>query len=135
MRPIKLLVVHCSDSPDDRDIGAREIREWHTLPPPKGRGFTDIGYHYVVRRSGVIEEGRPIAAVGAHVRGFNRLSIGICLVGRKDFDKRQLRALVSLLRSLLETFKLDAEDVVGHYELDSNKTCPNLPMGALRSEL
>jgi N-acetylmuramoyl-L-alanine amidase len=72
-RKIDLLVVHCSATVATADIGAAVIRDWH-----KQRGFKDIGYHYVIRRDGKIERGRPEQQVGAHVQGFNAHSIGIC---------------------------------------------------------
>jgi len=63
------------------DIGAKKIRQWHKL-----RGWSDIGYHYVIRRDGRIELGRPIEQVGAHVKGHNSDSIGVCMVGGLDED-------------------------------------------------
>jgi N-acetylmuramoyl-L-alanine amidase len=74
-----LLVVHCAATKASMDIGAKEIRRWH-----KDRGWDDIGYHYVIRRNGDVEIGRPENAVGAHVAGKNSTSVGICLVGGID---------------------------------------------------
>lgn len=130
MRPIHLVVIHCSDSPNGRDIGVHEIRDWHL-----DRGFTDIGYHYVIRRSGVLEEGRPIGKAGAHVQGHNKLSVGICLVGRDKFTKAQLTTLHSLVVALMEEFDLEKDCVVGHYELNPKKTCPNIDMDDYREHL
>ena len=73
------IVVHCSASKASADIGLREIRGWHLA-----RGFSDIGYAVVIRRSGVIELGRDLKAVGAHVQGRNGDTVGICLVGGLD---------------------------------------------------
>ena len=64
MRDINLLVVHCSATQAGLDVGAAEIRKWHV-----GQGWKDIGYHYVIRRSGAIEPGRPESEVGAHAQG------------------------------------------------------------------
>ena len=50
------VVIHCADTPEDMDIGAEKIREWHT----KERGWDDIGYHWVIRRDGTLDPGRPI---------------------------------------------------------------------------
>ena len=79
----KYIVIHCAATKPSMDIGAAEIRKWHTDPP---RNWDDIGYHYVVRRSGTIEKpmlevGRYLEIPGAHVANHNHESIGICLVG------------------------------------------------------
>lgn len=120
MRNIDLLVVHCSDS----DIAAHDnvatIREWHRL-----RGFTDIGYHYVITKDGTIHEGRPIAQAGAHVKGHNQNSIGICVTGRKAFTQVQFDTLRQLLHNLMKEFKLEYKDILHHRDLDKNKSCPN----------
>jgi N-acetylmuramoyl-L-alanine amidase len=73
---VRFLVVHCSATPPDQDIGVEEIRKWH-----KATGWDDVGYHYVVRRDGTIEAGRSLDFQGAHVEGHNHESLGICLVG------------------------------------------------------
>lgn len=132
MRQIKSIVVHVSDSEDSIDIGVREIRDWHV----NGNGWSDIGYHYVIRRNGVIERGREDENIGAHVRGHNADSIGICWVGRKFISSKQMKSLLTLIRGLAHKYDLDVtEDVYGHYELDPNKTCPNLDMDLIRAEL
>jgi N-acetylmuramoyl-L-alanine amidase len=74
---VDFIVVHCSATPPEADIGAKEIREWHI----KQNGWLDIGYHFVIRRSGLVEEGRKATVQGSHARGFNDRSIGICMVG------------------------------------------------------
>lgn len=80
----KYVVWHCSATRPDRDLGADEIRRWHTLPKPAGQGWSDIGYALVIRRDGTIEAGRPLDDQGAHVQGYNDISLGICLVGGLD---------------------------------------------------
>ena len=79
MREINTFIIHCSDTYPDMDIGVEEIRRWH-----KERGWSDIGYHYVIRRNGKIEEGRNDGIVGAHAKGMNENSLGICMVGGKS---------------------------------------------------
>lgn len=130
MRPVHLIVVHCSDTPSTMDVGVKEIRDWHL-----DRGFTDVGYHWVIRRSGLLEEGRPIGKVGAHVAGHNKLSVGICLVGKDKFAPAQMRTLDALVRSLMDEFGLERDAVVGHYELNPGKTCPNIDMEKYRGRL
>lgn len=75
------LVVHCSATRASASVCAADIRRWHLA-----RGWVDIGYHYVICRDGTVETGRAESAAGAHVRGFNHASIGICLVGGLDAD-------------------------------------------------
>ena len=81
MREINQIVIHCSATKPSMDIGAEEIYEWHTRENPHGNGWSDIGYHVVIQRSGLIDLGRPFQRPGSHVRGHNDASIGICLVG------------------------------------------------------
>jgi N-acetylmuramoyl-L-alanine amidase len=117
MRKINKLIVHCSDTPSKMDIGAKEIDRWH-----KERGWSGIGYHFVVRRNGVVEDGRPVKKIGAHVKGHNRHSIGICMVGRDKFTKKQYASLLKLIRSLKSQYK--GIEVFGHRDFDNKKECP-----------
>lgn len=79
MRYIDLIVVHCSATRPTLDIGAAEIRAMHLE-----LGWPDIGYHTVIRRDGTLDAGRPMFKVGSHAKGYNRHSIGICLIGGVD---------------------------------------------------
>jgi len=115
---MKYLVVHCSDSPQGRGDTAETIHRWH-----RERGWDGIGYHYVILESGKVENGRPHYWEGAHVRGHNADSLGICLIGVDSFSKAQLKALRALLEDLEGQYP-EAE-IVGHRELDPHKTCPN----------
>ena len=142
MREIKKVVIHCTDSPDSLDIGCKEIRQWHTDPPrfvdgvnKGGRGWSDIGYHYVIRRTGSIERGRDDSVPGAHVKGHNSDSIGIVWVGRDDIDSRQQQSLLNIVRVMMNLYDLSIDDVYGHNELYPGKTCPNLDMDRFRAEL
>ncbi len=73
---VRFIAIHCAATPPDMDIGVKEIREWH-----KARGWDDIGYHYVIRRDGTVESGRPLESQGAHVLGHNHEAVGVCMVG------------------------------------------------------
>jgi len=112
------IVIHCSDSPRGRGDNAEVIHLWH-----KERGFDGIGYHKVILENGTIEDGRPLYWAGAHVKGHNTGTVGICLIGKSVFTDNQFAALHYLL------FKLKAKyphaKIFGHRELDSSKTCPN----------
>lgn len=116
----KYVIIHCSDTPDEMDIGAAEIDSWH-----RKRGFSQIGYHFVIRRDGRIELGRDLMDVGAHCKaeGRNHDSVGICLVGRKDFAPEQMEVLRELVNVLA---KIWPEALVrGHRDYEPGKTCPN----------
>jgi N-acetylmuramoyl-L-alanine amidase len=79
------------------------------------------GYHFLVRRDGTVERGRPLGKVGAHVRGLNSRSVGICFSGHGDLQpltEAQLRAGVALTVQLLKRYGLGAERVIGHREVN-----------------
>lgn len=127
IKEVKYLVVHCAATPPSMDIGAKEIRQWHLK-----RGWADIGYHRIIRRDGTIEEGRPEHVAGAHVRGFNRVSLAVCLVGGVDdenkpednFTKEQFSSLKSLLDQWAE--KYPEAEIRGHRDFPGvKKACPS----------
>lgn len=143
MSKIAKIVIHCSDSPDNIDIGVKEIRVWHTKKPPAGRGWSDIGYHYVIRRNGVVESGRyengdsilEGKEIGAHVEGHNSDSLAICWVGKDKPTKEQKTALIRHTCFLMKLHGLPVEQVYGHKEFNPGKTCPNLDMVQYRKEV
>lgn len=103
MRTINEIIVHCSATPEGRSFNVTDIDRWH-----RQRGFSCIGYHYVVLLDGVIERGRPEEVVGAHCKGHNRRSIGVCYIGGLDSNNEpkdtrtaaQRHALLRLMREL-----------------------------------
>lgn len=116
---IQFLVVHCSDTPDDAPLTARDIHAMHL-----GFGWHGVGYHKVINRDGRIEQGRPDYWVGAHVYGHNEISLGVCLIGRTDFSNAQFESLELVLRQWKETHP--TATVVGHCDFEyTEKTCPN----------
>ena len=126
MRKINWLVIHTAATRPSMDIGRKEIDSWH-----RQRGFDGIGYHYVIRRDGRVEKGRPDARVGAHVAGHNRDSIGICLVGgvsenlvpENNYTEAQWKALEELLHKLAQ--KYPEAYVRGHRDFPGvSKACP-----------
>ncbi len=82
MRAISKIIVHCSATQEGRDLDAAEINRWHLK-----RGWNGIGYHYVVLLDGTIEYGRSIYKQGAHVKGENEGSIGICYIGGVESER------------------------------------------------
>lgn len=134
MRQINRIIIHAADTPADMDIGADTIRRWHV----KERGWSDIGYHFVIRRSGLVETGRLIEEQGAHVRGENEDSIGICLVGGRpdcNFTFAQYVAMLDLIGDLAHRYNIPLVAVSGHRDWDSGKTCPTFDVASLLSHL
>lgn len=115
---ITKLVVHCSDTPDSRDVTAVDIHQWHLE-----RGWSGIGYHKIIRRNGTIENGRPEYWYGAHVRSHNTNSLGVCLIGKENYTNEQMQALYQQLMQWQKQYP--KAKIYGHNDLDSNKTCPN----------
>jgi N-acetylmuramoyl-L-alanine amidase len=121
--------IHCSDTKANMDIGEKEIRAWHIE-----RGWSDIGYNVTIRRNGRVEIGRPLEHIGAHVKGHNSDSLGICLVGGKGHDgKPQDNFTPQQWESLELTLKWlrlawPSASIRGHSDLilagDPPKACP-----------
>ena len=125
MRRIDRIIIHCSATSPSQDFDASDINRWH-----KARGWSGIGYHYVIKLDGTIEKGRPVEKVGAHAFGYNKRSIGLCYIGGVDEEgnpkdtrtPEQLRAMDVFVAMLKDDYK-DAT-VHGHNEF-SNKACPS----------
>lgn len=115
MRVINHIVVHATATKEHQEFDAKDIDRWH-----KERGWSGIGYHYVVKLDGTIEKGRPVAKIGAHVKGHNHDSIGVVYVGGLDAklapkDTRtpaQKKALAALLCDLKKEHP--KADISGH---------------------
>ncbi len=136
MRSITKIIVHCSDSSDDQDIGFQGINVWHLTRGWKSPTGIGCGYHFIIRRNGTVEVGRMVNEVGAHVQGANLDSIGICLVGRQNFSNPQFISMKRIISGLLEEFP---ESVIyGHREFPSaqaqGKTCPNFDVHEILNE-
>lgn len=134
MRTISAIIIHCSATPPDADIGAAEIDRWH-----KERGWSGIGYHYVIRRNGTRENGRPLNTVGAHAAGYNTDSIGVCLAGgvrreggrllaENNFTAAQWATLRKTVLELLPRFP--RARVIGHHDVEPAKACPSFDVAA-----
>lgn len=125
MRKIDDIIIHCTATAEGRDVSVADIRRWH-----KARGFVDVGYHYVVYLDGSVHEGRPLAQVGAHCRGHNAHSVGVCYVGglaadgRTPKDTRTVRQRVAL-EALVQLLRLNfpGAGVHGHNAYAA-KACP-----------
>lgn len=132
MRAITGIIIHCAATRPEWMQGRpvaeaiAEIRRWH-----QDRGWSDIGYHFVINREGEIGEGRDIAKTGAHVQGHNTGTIGVCLLGghgsaetdsfADNFTPEQDEALRGLLGKLRANY--GPVPVTGHNEYAA-KACP-----------
>lgn len=114
---IDKIVVHCSDSPHRGDT-AENVHLWHLE-----RGWSGIGYHYVIQEDGRLEVGRPHYWMGSHVRGHNKNSLGVMLFGISEFTPVQFETLLELVRYLKHLYP--KAEVLGHSDLDPHKSCPN----------
>jgi len=123
------IVIHCSQTrPSQKEVDVRTIDKWHRL-----RGWLKIGYGGVIKRDGTYEQGRDDNAVQAHVKGYNHTSFGLCVVGganeedwklpEDNFTGEQWETLKAQLTRLVKLYP--NARIVGHYDLDKNKTCPN----------
>lgn len=116
---IKLLVIHCSDTENNKNLNANDIHEMHL-----GFGWDGIGYHKIICRSGEIQNGRPEYWIGAHVKGKNDISLGVCLIGRDKFTNKQFISLEKILKKWKLLYP--QAKIIGHCDTgETNKTCPN----------
>jgi N-acetylmuramoyl-L-alanine amidase len=117
-RATSRLVIHHTATPNTRETTADQVRRWHV----DGNGWLDMGYHFLIRRDGRLELGRPIWAQGAHASGHNADTIGIALAGTgPDFTPAQLDTLYSVITMLREVYPITS--VLGHRELGRTE-CP-----------
>jgi N-acetylmuramoyl-L-alanine amidase len=128
------IAVHCSATRPSQQIDVDDMRKWH-----KAKGWSDIGYHYVITRAGRVQKGREEDRVGAHVEGYNGRSIGICLVGgvseddftkpENNFTPLQMTALRNLLEQLAKRYP--GAVVQGHRDFPNvKKACPSFDVRA-----
>lgn len=130
MRKLSSIIVHCSDTKKNMNTTVDDIRRWHV----KERGWDDIGYHYVIHRDGSVMVGRDIEKAGAHARGHNGHSVGVCLVGGRsdkgtplfNYTDSQMYALSDLIEDLMSEH--GELKVMGHNDV-SNKACPCFDVG------
>lgn len=125
-RYINEIIVHCSATPEGKDFTIADIKKWHLA-----RGFSDIGYHYIIYRDGSINKGRDESKIGAHCTGHNSHSIGVCYIGGVTKDgktpkdtrtDKQKASLLSLLRELKR--KYPKASIHSHRDYAS-KACPS----------
>lgn len=121
MRDINKIIIHCSDSDNPAHDSVKTIRDWHM----RGRGWIDIGYHYVITYDGMLQVGRDIAIPGAHCKGQNIDSLGICVTGKWRFSTKQMKALNYWVKEFIKHHSIHPRNVFPHNHFNKNKTCPN----------
>ena len=149
MAKIKYLVIHCTGTPEGREVSADEIRRWHTAPPPSGRGWKQVGYTDMVHLNGRIE--RLVKNEDANVDtweitngavGFNSVSRHIVYVGGIDARSKSAKdtrteAQKISLRKYVEDFhkRFPGVRIIGHNQLNKNKACPSFDVPKWLSEI
>lgn len=125
-RMINEIIIHCSATPEGKWFTIEDIKKWHL-----NRGFSDIGYHYVIYLDGSVHEGRSVDKVGAHCTNHNSKSIGICYIGgvakdgKTPKDTRTELQRESLLKLITDLKKLYPNaSIRGHRDF-ANKACPS----------
>ena len=126
MRDIDKIIVHCTATPEGRHTTVEDVRRWHL-----DRGWSDIGYHFLIYLDGSLHEGRPVEKQGAHCKGHNRNSIGICYCGGVEADgktpkdtrtQEQNDSLLHVLKTLKAMYP---EAVIYSHSEIANKACPS----------
>lgn len=124
---IEKLIVHCSATREGKHIDIDTIRHWHV----NERGWTDVGYHYIIYLDGTIVKGRQDDVPGAHTRGLNKSSLGICYIGGVENDGKTPKdtrtdAQKESLEHLLQTLKATYPEATIHGHNDfASKACPS----------
>lgn len=125
-RTINEIIIHCTATPEGKDYTVDTIRQWH-----RQRGFSDVGYHYIIHSNGQIDDGRDVNVAGAHCSGHNSHSIGIAYIGgmtadnksakdtRTDEQRTAIKRLLRALRSIYPKAKIH-----GHRDFAA-KACPS----------
>lgn len=138
MRKIDGIIIHCSATPEGRDVSAATIRQWH-----KAKGWNDIGYHYIIRLDGTVEVGRPVEQPGAHCTGHNQTTIGVCYIGGVAKDGKtpkdtrtdaQKASLLELVKTLQTVHRVPSSNIFGHNEF-ANKACPSFDVQVWKQEV
>jgi len=126
MRLINEIFIHCTATLPEMDIDIAQVKTWHL-----DRGWSDVGYHFLVRRSGEVETGRPLHRAGAHVKGHNESSIGVAMAGGLahsgkqacNYTRQQWDSLSLLIDQLQAEYDIPNGNVRGHNQA-SSKDCP-----------
>ena len=130
------IVIHGAWTKPSMDVDAEWIYNIHV----NENGWDDIGYHYIIKRDGTTEPGRPEGMAGAHCPATNGSSVGVCLIGgmsedgedENNYTEEQWSSLHNLVVKLQAKYNIHTDAISGHYEKDSRKTCPSFDMNKFR---
>lgn len=137
MRQVDLIVVHCSATPNGRRTTIEDVDRWHAergfqrqaaWRERQNRGLRAVGYHFLIRLNGALDTGRNLDEIGAHARGHNGSSVGVCIVGTDQFPLIAWAQLRANITALMKHYP--GARVCGHRDLDSHKTCPGFDVAA-----
>ena len=142
-KPMKYLVIHCTATPEGREVTAAEIRRWHTAPPPAGRGWKHVGYTDLIHLDGTIERLAPNNEddrvdnweITNGAAGYNSVSRHIVYVGGCDSHMRPKDTRTPAQREALKRYVLEFHSrfpqirIVGHHDLNPAKQCPSFNVG------
>jgi len=137
MRKINKIILHCSATPEGKNFKAKDIKAWHI-----SRGWSDIGYHFIIDLDGTIEPGRDINKIGSHCLGQNKDSIGICYIGGCDANMKakdtrteaQKSALIDLVYDIMQQYHLTLNQVYCHNQFNPGKECPSYNINTFKKE-
>jgi len=142
-RNINQIIIHCSATRNGKWFSVNDIDHWHSLPPfnfKRSDAFRkrqnsllkSIGYHFVIYTNGAVATGRHLDEVGAHAKGLNQKSIGVCLIGTDKFSKAQWQSLKANISGLERHYKTPSKPfrIIGHNEINKAKICPGFDVQA-----
>jgi N-acetylmuramoyl-L-alanine amidase len=130
LKEIKRIILHCTATPDQRDVDISDVARWHK----QDNKWDDIGYHFLIKRNGVVQEGRSIKYQGAHTFRENHDSIGIAWVGTKEPSRYQMSSLLNMYSFCKAKWGIGPLQWRGHNEF-SKKECPGFSMEIFRAML
>lgn len=139
MRAIDTIIIHCTDTKLSNPTTTNDLYRWHV----EEKGWSHIGYHFYIDQKGKVYACRPIEMIGAHAKGYNASSIGICLEGGvsettgKHADTRTLAqrgSLITLIEKLAQQYSIQTNNIIGHNEI-SSKACPCFDVSHIREHL
>ncbi|MFH0760715.1 MAG: N-acetylmuramoyl-L-alanine amidase [Bacteroidota bacterium] len=138
-KKLELLVIHCTATPEGREVTSEEIRRWHTAPPPAGRGWNQVGYSDIIHLDGTIENlvefdndsEVDLWEITNGAAGFNGIARHIVYAGGTTkkgaaYDTRtpkQKEAIMTYIQYMI--FRYPDIKIAGHTDLDPKKACPS----------
>lgn len=128
MRRIDTIVIHCSATRENKDYSFEQLKVDH-----KRRGFRTVGYHFYIKKDGTVFKGRELEEIGAHAKGYNRFSVGICYEGGLDENGKPkdtrteaqkggiLDCINVVITAAQDDFQRGVKNIIGHRDLSEDK--------------